>query len=528
MPAEFGPCPRRGFAKLWYEGQAGSDKITGTAPWKLEPIKDHGICPDGGTTCASKEKKPKEKTIVLFITDGDDTCSNRNNQNADSSWDNNALRASYYAQDLYTRFDPDDPASSVPTFVIGYGGEFVGNTPTRLNWIAWGGSGLGQPGLEVTTVAESIATVNPVTGTTTTTAAKRWNSNNEGLKNLRVKCSTCVDAYVAPDADTLAAKLRSIIRGVQEGEYSASQSITENVYEYVDKAGAAKYKASIPTTRYDAIAPTRFVTTFTAPGFNGQLKAYQNDGGPNGGQAVLKWSAADKLNALVRSRFNGTYCKAGNGGSLDGECTFAQLHGGLGQDPPATNGVIQRRIYTTSRNGVYTFTAETLMNGTATTNRVALWPPATSPASGVAPDSVSTQGALDRELGLPLDSSTNPAADFASLQTKYRACMGPDKPAECAATSKGNPDYLTRMKVARREAREIILAFMAGATPIIASTTVATHRVGLQAHGRDRCQQEPGPLHLSPVGAGRLAARHGGGGHPAPAVRARGGGIVPL
>ena len=58
--------------------------------------------------------------------------------------DANARRAASYAEVLYTPIVATEPASSVQTYVIGYGGAFTAGEPYRLNWIAWGGSGLGQ------------------------------------------------------------------------------------------------------------------------------------------------------------------------------------------------------------------------------------------------------------------------------------------------------------------------------------------------------------------------------------------------
>jgi hypothetical protein len=68
---------------------------------------------------------------------------------------------------------------------------------------------------------------------------------------------------------------------------------------------------------------------------------------------------------------------------------------------------------------------------------------------------------LDRIFGLPLDSTTQAATDYTSLQAQYLACTGTNLPADCTSTT-----ALTRMQAARKEAREMILAFMAGAEPV--------------------------------------------------------------
>ena len=123
-----------------------------------------------------------------------------------------------------------------------------------------------------------------------------WTSDSAAtLKSQRARCTTCTDAFIAPDASTLATQLQSIIdQGASDGDFNAQQSITESVFEYVDRATTATltYSALSPSSRYQAITPTRFVSSFSLPGFKGQLKAYQNDGS---GNAVLRWSAGDKL-----------------------------------------------------------------------------------------------------------------------------------------------------------------------------------------------------------------------------------------
>jgi hypothetical protein len=417
-----GTCVERGFTKLWNTGQAGSTAMAGPPPWQLDAIKNH--------------LDPKEKTIVLFVTDGDDTCTSRPGTTSASSGDGASRRAAYYAQLLYTRLDATEPASSVQTYVIGFGGAFSGGEPYRLNWIAWGGSGLGQ-------------------GLTGQPSVDWQNDTSTELSDARALCTTCQDAFVAPDAATLATQLQSIIdQGASEGDFNAQQSITESVFEYVDLAkdlaGNYTFDPSNPATRYTAIVPTRFISSFSLPGFHGQLKAYQNDGS---GNTVQKWSAGDRLFTLVS-----TGMASCNDGAA-GECVFSSL--------PAK---IARRIYTTSRNGVYTYTPDDVANTSWTPpERVTLWPT----PSNLAPGDYSSQGSLDAALGLPLDSTSNPAGDFASLQTSYKACLGGNLPSVC--TSGGSTSM---MKAARREAREMILAFMAGAAPVPQGTGVKRTSAG--------------------------------------------------
>lgn len=447
------------FTNLWNSGQAAGSP---TPPYPLDPIRNH--------------KNPKEKTILLFVTDGADTCA--------GSGDGAALTAADYAKNLYIPVeggckdtnDPGDtmtgtplcddadadgiegfaePSASVQTFMIGYGDSV--NTPAdvnRLNWMAWGGSGL------YTNFAGSNSGVNATTDT--------------NLRVLRDRCKTCQDAYIATDAATLAQVLQGIInQGAQDGDFVAAQSITENVFEYVDRASDASntYDARSPSTRYRAITPTRFITSFSLPGFRGQLKAYQNDGADN---ALLKWSAGDKLNSLVRGGFTAATCPAGNGAAA-GQCMFRLLHGGIGSNGSA--GAIKRRIYSTDRNGLFTYDAQTLMDGTAN-GRLSLWPPG---SSAIAPADYTTQGSLDVALGLPSNASASPATDYTALQTRFGACTGTSLPAACSSAT-----ALTRMQAARREAREIVLAFLAGATPVRTAGGLA--RTGTSGSSADRNQ----------------------------------------
>ncbi len=141
------------FATIWDPGLA-------TGPWAaVVPATQRAI---------KNQLDPKAKTIVLFITDGNDTCLARLARQAVGESDLNALRAAHKAQLLYDRIDSTQAASSVQTYVIGYGGAFSGGEPTRLNWIAWGGSGL----------RVNATTPIPTTGTG---EDQRWNPPGCGI-----------------------------------------------------------------------------------------------------------------------------------------------------------------------------------------------------------------------------------------------------------------------------------------------------------------------------------------------------------
>ena len=427
------------FTNLWTNGQAGATTMAGPPPYQISAISTH--------------TNPKEKTILLFVTDGADTCA--------GTGDAAALTAANAAKNLYLPVvnsckDAGDslastppcadannngisgftePGSSVQTFMIGYGdGVNSVDDVNRLNWIAWGGSG----------VNKDFPSENQNNNATT----------NTRLKGYRDNCSTCKDAFIAPDAATLATQLQGIInQGAQDGDFNAQQSVTESVFEYVDTADATKYDARNAKLRYRALVPTKFTSSFSLPGFNGQLRAYQN----SGGTAVQKWNAGDKLRTLVTNGM--AACNTSANGGAATECTFAMLHGGATDATIRTSSAaIKRRVYTTTRNGVYTYTAANLIDDSWTPpQRTTLWPP----ASGVTPASFTTQGSLDQAFGLPLDTSAAPATDFATLQTTFKACLGSNLPAECSSAT-----ALVKMQAARREAREIMLAFMMGAEPI--------------------------------------------------------------
>jgi hypothetical protein len=467
-----GACVTRNFAKLWDVGQVASPGPP--QAYALDPIKNH--------------LNPKEKTIVLFVTDGNDTCPTRADGGG-SETDASALRAAYYAERLYTPIVKGDLGSSVQTIMIGYGGAFSGSTPTRLNWIAWGGSGLGQgqPGQpDVPTAGTNCeswgnGTLGDQSGSSTPaltgagqTGSCAWNAVAADLTAQRAQCTTCQDAFVAPDAATLARQLQSIIdQGASDGDFNAQQSITESVFEYVDRVPGAD--ARMPTQRYTGIVPTRFVSSFSLPGFKGQLRAYQDDGS---GNSVLLWSAGDRLSLQVSTAMN--TCNSGAAGGNPNECVMTQLHAGATDSTIAgSTAKIKRRIYTTSRNGVYTYSPDTLMAGTLA-ERATLWPP----AAGVLPNDYTSVGLFDAAMGFPPNSPTSfppnspdlycNAADTTktpkksydqcwldAFQRDFKACLGTNLPGACT-----NASVNTQMLAARREARDISLAFLAGAAPV--------------------------------------------------------------
>jgi hypothetical protein len=408
------------------------------------------------------------------VTDGDDTCDLRTGANNPPTPTNHALRAAHKAELLFNEITAGEPASSVQTFMIGYGGAFTAGVPTFLNWIAWGGSGMKSDGTySFTTSGAGEAT--------------QWSA--APTAGDRARCATCTDAYVAPDGETLRKQLQAIIdQGASLGEFSAAgggaaASITESVFEYVDIAQALKptddlFSPNNPNNRYSAEVPTRYLASFSLPGFQGQLRAYQAvdpDGpgpvppGPLPPFARLKWDAGLKLQQKVATGMN-TVCPfvAGNSPATAGQCAFTQLHGNNNDTTIATaaNAAIQRRIYTTTANGYYGVTVPNLIaTPPLSPFRAALWPPQNGSGVIVDPAGYTALGTLDQEMGLPLNTPVLPATtttELARLKTIFHACMGANRNAACTGGTTA-----TQMQAARKEARQIILAFMAGATPVL-------------------------------------------------------------
>ena len=363
----------------------------------------------------------RQRTFVIFVTDGDDTCNG-------STTDGNARLAARQAELLYkpvvagnggvnadgslkTTPTATDPASSVSTFLISFG---AGADLTRSNWIAWGGSGLGE-------------------GWTTPTF--NWTTaTNATLQTARDACVTCEDALTASTSSELEAALQAAIdKGSSIGEFSSQSqgSVTDSVFEYVGRVGIDP----LTVNRFNSSFDITVRSTFLMPNFEGQLKAYDSTG-------AVVWDAGQKLKTNVLNVVN-----------TGGPYSFAQLHGGSSVAPtfiPAATAKIRRRIFTTSRNGV------------GPVGNIPLWPPTTTD-TGVAPSTTTTYppGSLDgtsATTGLGFTQLT-----FAELKAQFLACDGSvaaDIHADCADATK-------QLGRARKEAREIILAFTAGAKLVL-------------------------------------------------------------
>ena len=356
-----------------------------------------------------------QSTFAIVVTDGADTCANRTSGGSES--DGNALRGAYAAQQLYAAHDDGSHSyTRFKTFVV-----YIGPTnPTELNrasWVAWAGTGLGT-------------SPNPTIGASGSGEARAWSAAPTTAQ--RNACSSCVDAFSATNLDELTAALQAAINLGQTGAF-ADRAVISQVYEY----GSTPLD---PTTWSQQATMVEYQTTWDIPGFLGHLRAYVNQSDA----ALQQWDAGAQLMARVTI-------------TASPGATFAQLHGGATDaNVGGSSAMIKRRIYTTSGNGNNGNYAPANILGDQATMRVALWPP----ASGI--DPASGAGTFDTELGLM--AYTTPA----SLQTSFGACLGTPLPAGCSGTTAQQVDQ------GRKEAREMILAYMAGARVLTTSGLTPT------------------------------------------------------
>ena len=409
----------------------------------------------------------KQTTFVIFVTDGDDTCQDRNGSNLGLSGDQQALRAAHKTQLLRQGYQPGDlgwapnpapteTADDVTTYFVAFGSGAAAN---RSNWIAWGGSGMILP-------------------TTGTLAQTRWSAIPTAAQ--RAACTTCVDAFLATDAAALTAALQAAIDlGQSAGEFSDQQSITETVYEYgylvplptpTPTPSPAPSVTPAPTpvplqvlplsprTRYGSTIPVLLQSTFEMPAFSGHLKAFRN----NSGVSELLWDAGAKLNDRVTND---------TGAMGLGTYTFDQLHGGATAANIKTSSArIKRRIFTTTGQGVLAaYGAPNLLSanaaalaGTAASDpiRVELWPPTTSGPTAVAPsaNNPAPAGRLDTALGLTAATTLVQVQALSPTACKPSGDATPRLHPECTSVTPG-----VALARAKREAREAILASLAGA-----------------------------------------------------------------
>jgi hypothetical protein len=243
-----GACVERGFTKLWNTGLS-------TGPWAGIPAAQRAI---------KNHQDPKEKTIVLFVTDGNDTCGTRTGTTGYTSFtgaddqERMSRRAAYFAEELYRRIDALQAASSVQTYVIGYGGAFPAADPYLLNLIAWGGSGLGQ-GLagqpDVNWLTDSEATLSsrrtpppsPRSSRRSSTRAPRKATSTPSSRSR----SRCSSTWTSSPARTPAARRRATRRSSRCDSSRASPSPGSRV-----SSGPTRTTAPATPWRCGARAPS--------------------------------------------------------------------------------------------------------------------------------------------------------------------------------------------------------------------------------------------------------------------------------
>ena len=343
-----------------------------------------------------------------------------------------------------------EPASSVQTFVIGYGGAFSGGVPTRLNWIAWGGSGM-------TSVAGDPYSFG-TTGAGDGDALERDSHPGRPgpLQHLpgRDRGPRQGDPAAEATGDHRPGCRQRRVLGRRRRRRRVHHRLDLRVRR-PDPARSRARIRSTPATPTTALARSRRSGPWPpspCPGSGASSRPTRTTAQttPSSSGARATSSGAACPTACSRARSPATAPPAAT--PPPAQCVFNQLTGNAEEfNIFSSSAAIKRRIYTTTQNGYFGVNVDNLISVPPTAPfRVAIWPPQSASISpSVAPNDYITQGLFDREMGLPLDSSASPATDFANLQTWFKACAGSNLPAACGTAG------LTQMKAARREAREM-------------------------------------------------------------------------
>jgi hypothetical protein len=397
-----------------------------------------------GTTKRPLAAQGKQKQFVILIVDADDATGATLTQ----------LKTAAYA--LYSNTTPTLPTCTGSCGALG--------DLTAAQWAA-------ANRIELIVVPYGAASTDLTQATMDALAAA-----GSGMNPANTTCDsggTCRSAPIANNYDELLAALRAaVFAGSGTGTFSDQQSVTETLFEFASLATPSKDPLD-PFERYAVAIPVLLQSTFELPDFKGHLNAVRrnNAGTPTNPaddfQEVV-WDAGSKLYERVsKYKKDGTTLTALGGMNATLYYPFTDLYGdGTTSNIKTSTALIKRRIYTTTQNGVnanYTVDnllaadfATTLAGASGGMQRVALWPPShgTADLTSVAPQATGTtatpiRGQLDTAMGF--DAWTTLAQVQAAVPG---ACDGPGLHAECTS------DPLPR---AKREAREIILAYLAGA-----------------------------------------------------------------
>ena len=391
-----------------------------------------------GTTKRPLEAQGKQRQFVVLIVDTDGNCSGSVTAARDKArqlWSNTAPALPACTGSCLTAKGITAAnwaaANRIETIVVPYGG-----TQARMDDIALAGSGWDFAG------------------------------------NFCEQGAPCRTAPIATnEAELTAALNRAVVSGVSTGEFSDQQSVTETVYEFASLATPAKDPLD-PRARYAVNVPILMQSTFELPDFKGHLKAFRrsDSGTPTDTSddvSVVEWDAGQKL-------YDRVLLGTATNGMGTGPASFLQLYGNYASQPDLTNSGstvrIKRRIYTTARNGVNpNYTAANLLAANVGLlagasapgfRRVQLWPPTIGATTDtfVAPNVTATtaapmKGLLDTAMGF--DNWTTVAQVQAAVPG---VCLGTPMHPDCASATAG-----LALGRAKREAREIVLAFIAGA-----------------------------------------------------------------
>ncbi len=392
------------------------------------------VLPVGGTPQRPLAAIGKQKQFIILLTDGDETCGGDPVQAAYNLWSN-----------------------TLPALPACTGACLTSKGLTAAQWAAANRIEL----LMITFAGGTQATVN---------AISQAGTGKNPANGVCQPGGACRNSFIANNLTDLVNALNAAINtSTATGEFSDQQSVTETVFEFASLGNPPKDPLD-PEDRYAVSVPVLLQSTFELPGWLGHLNAFRrSDNGTPANLAddlsVQAWDAGQLLKDRVTNATNGM-----------GTSTlyfFSDLYGG---STPATlsniktsSAKIKRRIFTTSGNGVNpNYNVNNLLNPATNAtalawNRVPLWPPTVSASdlASVAPSATGTgaapvRGILDTAMGF--DALTTVTQVQAAVPGACQGTVTADIHPECTSTTAGVP--LAR---AKREAREIVLAYLAGA-----------------------------------------------------------------
>lgn len=402
------------------------------------------VLPIAGTPQRPLAAQGKQKQFVILLSDGDETCSGNPQQAAYNLWSN-----------------------TLPTLPACTGACLTSKGITAAQWASANRIEL----LMITFAGGTQATVNSIS------QAGTGKNPATGICDAGAPCR---NSFIATNLTDLVNALNAAINTTTAvGEFSDQQSVTETVYEF---AGAPLD----PENRYAVSVPVLLQSTFEMPDWKGHLNAFVRSATNT---SLQVWDAGQLLKDRVTNTANGM-------GTA--QYLFADLFGNAVLTPTSNNVLnstakIKRRIFTTTQNGVNPgYTPANLLNptGAATTlawTRIALWPPTVGATSNqfVAPNATGTgaapvKGILDTGMGF--DAWTTVAQVQAAVPGACQGTVVGDIHPECTSTTAGVP--LAR---AKREAREITLAYLAGAA-LVAQNGVPVRTPGSGGPTANRAQ----------------------------------------